>query len=213
MPKFLQYVQQYTPTHGDILDIAAGTGEVTIPLLQSGYRVVSLDLHRGMLRQLTQKARKYKLASTTRVMDMKELSLEATFDTVCIRQAINYCMGIDELKNCLYGIHKVLKMGGYCIFNTPLYTGQRTYPTVHNMYKVDGTHAFVLEKNELDQRILTHRQHSIIWSDKQEPLYIQDENTFYMFTKTELHRALKQADFTSITFHGNKKSLYCIAQT
>lgn len=44
------------PLHGCILDVAAGTGRVAIPLADTGYRVVAVDRSEEMLRVLRAKA-------------------------------------------------------------------------------------------------------------------------------------------------------------
>jgi SAM-dependent methyltransferase len=44
-------------TRGDILELACGTGRVTIPLLQAGHRVWGLDYSSRMLERLSQKSK------------------------------------------------------------------------------------------------------------------------------------------------------------
>ncbi|MGD7045695.1 class I SAM-dependent DNA methyltransferase [Jeotgalibacillus proteolyticus] len=43
-------------TKGTILDIACGTGRLTIPLAQKGYRLAGVDIHRRMLKEAKRKS-------------------------------------------------------------------------------------------------------------------------------------------------------------
>src|SRR3989344_3428034 len=94
VPDFVSLVKTNTPKNGLILDLAAGTGEVSILLLQNGFMVVSLDSSNGMLKELKRKAKKMKIKNyRARIFDMRKINYKEKFDSVCIRQAINYFLG------------------------------------------------------------------------------------------------------------------------
>lgn len=40
-----------------ILDIACGTGRVTIPFIENGYQMIGVDIHEGMLAEAKKKLR------------------------------------------------------------------------------------------------------------------------------------------------------------
>ena len=61
VPDFVSLIARHTPAKGAILDLAAGTGEVSIPLLHRGFAVTSLDRSKGMLNVLQAKAKKEKI--------------------------------------------------------------------------------------------------------------------------------------------------------
>jgi ubiquinone/menaquinone biosynthesis C-methylase UbiE len=220
VPDFVKLVERSTPNGGRILDLAAGTGEVTIPLLQRGYRVQSFDLNSGMLRVLARKAQVLGMTVKTTVADMANLDYEQEFDAVCIRQALNYLMGVSQLTRVLKKVKQALKPGGQFVFNAPNYhLNIKDYPVVTNKYEVDGKTALVLENNQLNGKVLQHRQHSVVW-DGQEATYIDDTNDFYMFTADELKTALMTAGFTDIKFYGqhlkqfdsSSKTIYGVAR-
>src|SRR3989338_5757830 len=75
VPDFVSLAKTNTPKGGLILDLAAGTGEVTIPLLQNGFKVVSLDSNNGMLRELRRKAKKIGVKNcNTKCSDMRKIN-------------------------------------------------------------------------------------------------------------------------------------------
>lgn len=212
VPDFVALVRKSTPRGGSILDLAAGTGEVSIPLLRSGYKVISLDASRGMLKELKSKAKRLGVRGyRVKVSDMKKISYKEKFDVVCIRQAVNYFIGTRVLRLGFKNIFASLKTGGKLIFNAPNYHGEKAYPIISNIYKGGKQNAFVLEINRVVGRVLKHKQYSIIWEEGKKPNFFSDDNYFYMFTKNEFERTLKKCGFSKIEFSGSDKTLYCVA--
>jgi len=212
VPDFVSLVKTNTPKGGLILDLAAGTGEISIPLLQNGFMVVSLDSSNGMLRELKKKAKKLGIKNyRTRGFDMKKISYKEKFDSVCIRQAVNYYLGRKAIGTGFKKIYASLKKDGNFIFNAPNYKGKTNYPAIGNYYENGGQKAFVVETNKMSGRSLKHTQYSIVWGNNNEPNFVIDENSFYMFTKEEFKRALKISGFSKIKFGGSDKTLYCVA--
>lgn len=52
----LSLIQQQAVGTGPIVDLACGTGRLTIPVAEAGYAVIGIDLHEGMLEQARAKA-------------------------------------------------------------------------------------------------------------------------------------------------------------
>ncbi|OGZ96146.1 MAG: hypothetical protein A3I44_01880 [Candidatus Sungbacteria bacterium RIFCSPLOWO2_02_FULL_51_17] len=212
VPDFVSLIARHTPAKGAILDLAAGTGEVSIPLLHRGFAVTSLDRSKGMLNVLQAKAKKEKIKNArVKICDMQRITYRKQFDAVCIRQAVNYFIGAKALTKGLLRVRAALKPGGALIFNAPNYHDEKAYPPVANIYDRGTRHAFVLETNMLSGRLLKHVQYSLVWEDGKKPEYVTDENSFYMFTKKEFNRALRHAGFFRILFSGSGKTLYCVA--
>lgn len=73
---------------GPVLDLAAGSGRITFPLLASGHEVTALDLSQDMLGLLDQRLSKApdRLSRRCRVVhgDMGDFRLEARFGTVVL---------------------------------------------------------------------------------------------------------------------------------
>lgn len=212
VPDFLALIKKNTPKGGMILDLAAGTGEVSLPLLKKGFIVTSLDSSRGMLKVLKSKAEKAGLKNyRTKLLNMQRINYKQKFDAVCIRQAINYFIGTKALQTGFEKISNALKPGGKFIFNAPNYQGGKAYPAISGIYKKEKQSAFILETNKIKDRLLKHRQDSIIWEEGQKPNFVTDENIFYMFTEKEFESALKSSGFSKIKFSGSDKTLYCVA--
>lgn len=211
-PNFVALVKKNTPRHGSILDLAAGTGEITIPLLKSGFKVTSLDANSGMLKQLELKAKNRGVKNFHVVaLDMRRMNYEEKFDSICIRQAINYFIGTKSLEKGLKNVFSSIKTGGKFIFNAPNYKNEKTYPIAANYYKKGAQNAFVVETNKMQGKLLKHKQHSIVWETGKKPYFVTDENSFFMFSKKELENALRKCGFSKIVFKEFSKTLYCVA--
>ncbi len=65
------------------LDVAAGSGALSIPAARSGAQVLSVDLSPVMVEQLTARARKEGLSLEARVMDGHALELEDNIFDIC----------------------------------------------------------------------------------------------------------------------------------
>lgn len=213
IPDFVSLVKKNTPRGGTILDLAAGTGEVSIPLLKHGFKVTSLDASSGMLKVLKAKAKKLNINNyNVKISPIENINYYEKFDSICIRQAINYLVKVQGLENGLKKIYRALKPGGKLIFNAPNYRGETAYPIISNYYEKGEQKAFVLEMNNVSNNLLTHDQYSIVWQNsRNKPQFIIDQNSFYMFTKKEFELALKKSGFSKTIFSGNNKTLYCVS--
>ncbi len=222
IPIFAELAKRNTPDKGTILDLAAGTGNVSIFLLQLGFHVTALDSSAGMLNIFKKKTEKEKLKNYKIIRaDINYLKSKQTYDAVCIRQAINYYQGLNALEKGLKSIRKIIKPGGAFVFNAPNFKTEKIdYPVIENNYESGGKRAFVLEINQIAGRRLLHRQDAIVWTKNKSPIHIVDTNSFYMFTKNEFESCLKKAGFSDIKFYSSNlspynlkdKTLYCAAK-
>jgi SAM-dependent methyltransferase len=221
VPAFVELVAKNTPVDENILDLAAGTGEVSIPLIKKGYGVTSFDKSRRMLDILEEKACQEKIIAKTVVGNINRVSIKKTFRTICIRQAINYYKNAHQLTKGLGYIIKHLDSDGKFIFNAPNYSRGTVPFNATNIYKKGGLSAFVLETNSLKNDVLSHRQDIIVWKEGDSaPVHYVDSNTFCMFTKEQFEKALVASGFADIKFLSSglspykktDKTLYCVAQ-
>ena len=69
---------------GDVLEVTAGTGRVTLPLLRAGVRITAVDVSLAQLKKLRDKAGEAGLEVETHRADMRDFDLGRTFPTVII---------------------------------------------------------------------------------------------------------------------------------
>lgn len=72
--------------NGPIIDLACGTGRLTLPLAKEGYQLIGIDVHKGMLEQAAKKAGKLNL-------DIQWLQQDCTNFQAGIRSPFIYMVG------------------------------------------------------------------------------------------------------------------------
>ena len=99
-----------------VLDIACGTGNITIPLAQMGYDMIGVDKSTDMLAQAQAKASDRQILFLAQ--DMRELDLYGTVDAaICVCDGMNYILSEAELEAVFKHIRMFLNTGGVFIFD------------------------------------------------------------------------------------------------
>jgi SAM-dependent methyltransferase len=78
------FVKAAEGTSGEILELMAGTGRLTIPLLKAGARVTAVDNSAEMLAILREKLAGEALEATVHEMDVRQLKFDKPFDLILI---------------------------------------------------------------------------------------------------------------------------------
>ena len=101
-----------------VLDLACGTGSVTVPLTQRGYQMWGLDRAEEMLEWARQKAKKTGEHIEFVQGDMRTFTLPIPFDAVlCLYDSINYAANLTELGQVFERVFDVLEPEGLFIFD------------------------------------------------------------------------------------------------
>ncbi|MDE5756713.1 MAG: class I SAM-dependent methyltransferase [Clostridia bacterium] len=102
---------------GEGVDLACGSGEMTIRLAKDGKKMMGVDLSGEMLNVATQKAKKRALDVKWINLDMTQLELNHPVDFItCVCDGINYIDGKD-LQKFFDRVYDSLKAGGKFIFD------------------------------------------------------------------------------------------------
>jgi SAM-dependent methyltransferase len=105
-------------TGGPILELACGTGRLTIPLALDGHEVVAVDASSAMLRAARAKAKAEKVDITFVNGDMRALDLGQRFPLVIVScNSLAHLTTTEELKSCLRSIREHLAPGGLLAFD------------------------------------------------------------------------------------------------
>ena len=125
-----------------VLDLACGTGRMTLEMASRGYDMIGVDGSEDMLARAYKNMYERGLGSVLFLnQDMRSFELYGTVGaTLCCLDSINYLLSNDDLSRCFACVHNYLDPDGLFLFdvNTP-------YKFKH----VYGNNAYVLE-NELD---------------------------------------------------------------
>lgn len=101
----------------DILELAAGTGRIAIPLAKRGFQLSAVDLSPAMLQVLEKKYSKENIKTV--IGDMKNIQLNQTFDLIyLIFNGITYLKDLNEQVSCFKNAARHLKPGGLFLIET-----------------------------------------------------------------------------------------------
>lgn len=101
-----------------VLDLACGTGSVTLPLARRGYDMIGLDLSCEMLGIAREKAAESGMDILFLNQDMTEFELYGTVDAiVCALDGINYITETEDLERVFALAENYLNLGGLMIFD------------------------------------------------------------------------------------------------
>jgi len=124
--RWLDYIQSVWSAHGfrpgAVLDLACGTGNMTLELALRGYEVIGVDSSSTMLEVAQRKFRSQGLLGEFFLGDMRDFSIPRQVDAVVsVFDSMNYLLEPDDLKRAFARVRACLKDGGVFVFdvNTP----------------------------------------------------------------------------------------------
>lgn len=100
--------------HGDpVLELACGTGRVTIALARQGFRVTGLDNSEAMLNEAKRKSAAGNVEVEWIEADVCDFNLAMTFSLIILpANALCHLLSVDDLEACLVSVKKHLARGG-----------------------------------------------------------------------------------------------------
>ena len=104
---------------GMIIDIACGTGRVTIPLAKNQHKLIGVDIHKGMLAEAKKKASKFDLQVDWVEQDGTKLNLNIKSNLLySVGNSFQHFLTNEAQDGLLSSVNKHLEVDGVFIFNT-----------------------------------------------------------------------------------------------
>jgi SAM-dependent methyltransferase len=117
------------------LDVACGTGNSFLPLLEAGFDVVGCDESRGMLAVAATKVPDPRAVLR---LDMRSLPVLGSFDLItCIDDALNHLLSEDEVRDALASMARNLAPGGLLVFDVNTLATYRTVFATCDTFDID----------------------------------------------------------------------------
>ncbi len=206
--KILAFAQSLLAERGlrprSVLDLACGTGAMSVLLAQAGYGVIGVDMSEEMLTVATEKA--WELSDNRPFFvrqRMERLRLPEPVDLVlCCLDSINYLTNPQDCQETFRRVYENLTPGGAFLFdvNTP--------EKLHNMdgqvFLDEDKDVYCVWRGMFDQKenicyygMDIFQRHGKLWERSQE------EHREYAYSMEELKTYLEQAGFRGITLYGD----------
>jgi SAM-dependent methyltransferase len=108
-----------TKEYGEpVLELACGTGRVTIPLAEKGTSIMGLDLLNTMLKEAKRKSKEKGVKIEWIEGDMTDFNLDKKFNLILMPGcAFNSLLDLESVENCLTCVKKHLKPNAGFIFD------------------------------------------------------------------------------------------------
>lgn len=123
-----------------VLDLACGSGSLTLELIRRGVDVIGVDASQDMLAAAREKTRAAGVEPLLLEQDMQELDLYGTVNgAVCMLDSLSHLPDTAAVSETLRRLHWFIEPGGLLIFdvNTP-----------YKHKEILGDHAFVFEEDD-----------------------------------------------------------------
>lgn len=176
--KWADYVKARTKINSNLLDVACGTGDLTI-LLANDYKVTGTDLSEEMLKIADRKAKKANLKIDFEPSNMMDLYDFGQYDVItCFDDSICYLADEDELYIAFKQAFDHLNVGGKYLFDA------------HSLYQMDEVFPGYMFNHKAEDS-------AFMWSsfEGEFPHSIEHELTFFNYddkidgykVSTEIH--------------------------
>lgn len=115
------YRKEAQRSSGPVLELACGTGRLTIPLARDGHEVVGLDASPAMLALARRKAEQASAPAVFVQGDMRAFDLGRRFGLVLIScNSLSHLVEPDDLRSCFAAVRRHLAPGGVLAFDVVL---------------------------------------------------------------------------------------------
>lgn len=195
-----------------LLDLACGTGSMTLELAKRGYDMIGVDGSSDMLNVAYD--RKFDLALSRDVLfllqDMREFELYGTVGAItCCLDSVNYLSEQDDLDDCLACVHNYLDPDGLFLFdvNTP-HKFENIYAQNTYVYEEDdcGSDSFCVWQNFYDKESkICEFSLTVFEKDEDKDTYTRrdEQQIERCYSLDELKNALKEHKFEFVGIYSD----------
>ena len=187
---------RYLPTRPSLLlDLACGTGSMTVALSDRGYDMIGVDGSEEMLSVAYE--RRGARSILYLLQDMRRFELYGTVGAVtCCLDSLNYLVEDGDLEECFATVHNYLEPDGLFLFdmNTP-YKFEKIYGD--NAYILESEDSYCGWQNEYDRDTGLCRFFLSVFRQGEEGTYFREdeEQCERCYSMEEIRRALRNTGF------------------
>jgi len=155
-------IQLHSPYSERLLELACGTGSISLSLDELGYyRITGTDLSGEMIRVARKKAKVTGSDMKFLTMDFLNIDIEDSFDVVfLVFDSINYLHNSDEILRLHDQVRRVIRPGGLFIFDFT--TPSHSRAAIHYLDGEEGTvdnQFHFHQKSHFDETSRIHTNH------------------------------------------------------
>ncbi len=164
---------------GILLDLACGTGTVSLLMSEKGYDVIGVDASEDMLSQAQEKKMETESDVIFLCQKMEELDLFGTINgAVCTLDSINHVTDADTVREIFRRVSLFMEDKGIFIFdvNTPY---KHREILGNNTFVYDMDDVYCVWQNSTDESLLTTINLDIFEKDEEDDVYYKYTEQFF----------------------------------
>jgi SAM-dependent methyltransferase len=206
------FLKEAREANGKVLELACGTGRLSIRLLQAGIDLTCVDYSEEMLEVFRKKLEKNRLSCRISNQDMADLSLPDRFDLIFI-PFHSFSEILDELKHAraLTRIREHLTDTGrfVCTLHNPTVRTQSMDGTVKELgrFPTEGGHTLIVStcfKFDDRSRVVRGSQFYDVCDSQGTVVGKQQLSvSFYLFHRNQFEKLVPTAGFKVVQLYGN----------
>ncbi len=204
----LTYMEAMLQRHGNrpvsVLDLACGTGSMSVLLAKRGYQVLAADLSEDMLAMAWEKAAELPDPPFFICQPMQELSLPYPVDwVVCCLDSLNYVTDPADCKAAFHRVYEALSEGGAFIFdiNTP----EKLRGLDGQVFLDENEDTYCVWRAEFDEEEnICYYGMDLFQREGERWNRSFEEHLEYAYTPQQLKAFLQEAGFTKIEVYGDR---------
>lgn len=190
----------------NILELACGTGNLTIPLTKKNYDIAGIDISDQMLSVAREKAEQEGVELVLLQQDIAELDFDVTnLDCVlCACDGFNYVTYDDELESAFAKTYELLKPGGIFIFDISSHY-KLSKILGNNMYGENREDVAYMWQNYFDNEQNLVEMELAFFVKDENGKFDKFEETHYQraYTEEEIIESLQISGFENIKVYGD----------
>jgi len=189
--------KEYNLDMESYLDLACGTGNLTIEIASEFKNIWAVDLSCDMLSQAEKKMRDARVEAKFVCQDICELNLNKTFNLItCCLDSSNYILEEENFKKYLLGVYNLLKEDGLFVFDINSYY-KLTQVLGNNIYNYDSDDVVYIWENYLENDIV---EMNLTFFVKEGQVYrrFDEQHSERAYTQEYVEKVIKEIGFKII---------------
>ena len=186
------------------VDLACGTGSVTVLLAKKGLEVTGVDMSEEMLTVAQQKAMELENMPRFVCQPLQELRLPRAVDlAVCALDSLDYITNPDDCAEAIRRVYKALNPGGIFIFdvNTP----EKLRAMDGQVFLDEDDDVYCVWRGEFDEKSNICSYGMDLFQRQGEAWHRSfEEHREYAYSQEQLMKYLRAAGFTSIEVYADR---------
>ncbi|MGL4873306.1 MAG: class I SAM-dependent DNA methyltransferase [Clostridium sp.] len=195
--KVKEIIDRYNVEKKMYLDLACGTGNVSIEVARGFKESFAVDLSEEMLREAFEKFKKEKIKSRIVRQDMTELTLNKKFNLItCVLDSTNYITEEEGIEKYFKSVYNHLEDDGIFIFDINSYY-KLSEVLGNNIYTYNSDDVFYSWENTFEDNI----------TNMFLTFFIKDGELYERFEEEHFERAYKEEEIECLLQKANLKVL------